>query len=655
MSNENINITLPDGTILEKPSGITGLEIAEGISTGLAKQSILVEVNDELRDLSFPILEDSTLKILKKDADEALELIRHDCAHVMAEAVQTLFPGTQVTIGPAIDNGFYYDFARDESFTLDDLEKIEKKMHEIIEVGHPFEREVWDRNKAIEYFEGIGEFYKTEIIKDLNEDEVITIYRQGEWLDLCRGPHSPTTNHIGKAFKLMKVAGAYWRGDENNEMLTRIYGTAWRTEKELRTYLNMLKEAEKRDHRKIGKEMKIFTFDDEVGAGLPLWLPNGSVIIEELENLAKETEDKAGYDRVRTPHITKGSLYEKSGHLSHYRESMFPAMDIDGSEYFLKPMNCPHHHKIFASLPRTYKELPIRLAEYGTCYRYEKSGQLFGLMRVRSMQMNDAHIYCSEEQFKEEFLSVCKMYLKYFEIFGIDKYEMRLSLHDPKKLGEKYVNEPELWLKTETLVREALEDGKLNFIEIPGEAAFYGPKIDVQVWSAIGREFTLATNQVDFAVPSRFDLTYTDNQNKPQTPLCIHRAPLGTHERFIGFLIEHFAGNFPLWLSPVQISIIPVSEKFNDYANTVYHTLKDNGIRVNLDTRNEKMGAKIRNAELSKIPIMIILGEKEVESNSISVRRRFVGNEGGISLNSFIKSCRQEINERLQMPSPKND
>ena len=655
MSNENINITLPDGTILEKPSGITGLEIAEGISSGLAKQSILVEVNDELRDLSYPILEDSTLKILKKDADEALELIRHDCAHVMAEAVQTLFPGTQVTIGPAIDNGFYYDFSREDAFTLDDLEKIEKKMHEIIDLGLPFEREVWDRKKAIDYFEEIGEIYKSEIIKDLPEEEEVTIYRQGEWMDLCRGPHLPTTKHIGKSFKLMKVAGAYWRGDENNEMLTRIYGTAWRTDKELRTYLNMLKEAEKRDHRKIGKEMKIFTFDDEVGAGLPLWLPNGSVIIEELENLAKETEDKAGYDRVRTPHITKGSLYEKSGHLSHYRESMFPAMDIDGNEYFLKPMNCPHHHKIFASLPRTYKELPVRLAEYGTCYRYEKSGQLFGLMRVRSMQMNDAHIYCSEEQFKEEFLSVCKMYLKYFEIFGIDKYEMRLSLHDPKKLGEKYVDEPELWLKTETLVREALEDGKLNFVEIPGEAAFYGPKIDVQVWSAIGREFTLATNQVDFAVPSRFDLTYTDNQNKPQTPLCIHRAPLGTHERFIGFLIEHFAGNFPLWLSPVQMSIIPVSEKFNDYANMVYHKLKDNGIRVNLDTRNEKMGAKIRNAELSKIPIMIILGEKEVESNSISVRRRFVGNEGGISLNSFIKSCKEEINERLQTPSPKND
>ena len=654
MSSEQIKITLPDGTILEKASGTTGLDVAEGISSGLAKQSILVEIDGELRDLSYPITKDCKLKILKKDADEALELIRHDCAHVMAEAVQTLYPGTQVTIGPAIDNGFYYDFSREEAFTPDDLEKIEKKMHEIIDLGRAFDREVWDRDKAIEYFEGIGEVYKSEIIRDLPGGEEVTIYRQGDWMDLCRGPHLPTTKHIGKSFKLMKVAGAYWRGDENNEMLTRIYGTAWRTDKELRTYLNMLQEAEKRDHRKIGKQMKIFTFDDEVGAGLPLWLPNGSVIIEELEGLAKESEEEAGYDRVRTPHITKGSLYEKSGHLSHYRESMFPAMDIDGNEYFLKPMNCPHHHKIYASSPRTYKELPIRLAEYGTCYRYEKSGQLFGLMRVRSMQMNDAHIYCSEKQFKDEFLAVCKMYLKYFEIFGIEKYEMRLSLHDPKKLGEKYVDEPELWLKTETLVREALQDGKLNFVEIPGEAAFYGPKIDVQVWSAIGKEFTLATNQVDFAVPGRFNLTYTDSNDKPQTPLCIHRAPLGTHERFIGFLIEHFAGDFPLWLSPVQMAIIPVSDKFNDYAQVVYDKLRANGIRVNLDTRNEKMGAKIRNAELSKIPVMIILGEKEVESNSISVRRRFVGNQGSVDLDSFIESSVDEIKQRAKSPTPSN-
>ena len=655
MSNNQIKITLPDGTILEKPSGVTGLDIAEGISSGLAKQSILVEINGELRDLSYPMRENCTLKILKKGADEALELIRHDCAHVMAEAVQELFPGTQVTIGPAIDNGFYYDFSREQAFTLDDLEKIEKKMRQIIELGRPFEREVWDRDQAIKHFTDIGELYKAEIIKDLPEDEEVTIYKQGQWMDLCRGPHLPTTKHIGVAFKLMKVAGAYWRGDEKNEMLTRIYGTAWRTEKELKTYLNMLKEAEKRDHRKIGKELKIFTFDDEVGAGLPLWLPNGSVIIEELEKLAKESEEDAGYDRVRTPHITKGSLYEKSGHLSHYKDSMFPAMDIDGNEYYLKPMNCPHHHKIFASSPRTYKELPIRLAEYGTCYRYEKSGQLFGLMRVRSMQMNDAHIYCSEKQFKEEFLSVCKMYLKYFEIFGIEKYEMRLSLHDPEKLGEKYVNEPDLWIKTEKLVREALQDGKLNFVEIPGEAAFYGPKIDVQVWSAIGREFTLATNQVDFAVPAKFNLTYTDSHDKDQTPLCIHRAPLGTHERFIGFLIEHFAGDFPLWLSPVQMAIIPVSEKFNDYAQMVYEKLKENGIRVKLDTRNEKMGAKIRAAELNKIPLMIILGEKEVESNSISIRRRFVGNQGSMDLGSFLKTILDEVKQRAKSPEKSND
>ena len=641
-----INITFPDGKTISKPDGITGLDIANDISTSLAKESVAIEVNSQLKDLSYPINEDASINIIKRSSDEALELIRHDCAHVMAEAVQALFPGTQVTIGPAIENGFYYDFAFAKPFLEEDLEKIENKMIEIINQGLSFEREVWDRNEAIKYFSKEGESYKAEIIKDLPENEEITIYRQGEWLDLCRGPHLPTTKHVGKAFKLMKVAGAYWRGDEKNEMLTRIYGTSWRNDKELNKYLDMLKEAEKRDHRKIGKEMKIFTFDEEVGPGLPLWLPNGSVIIEELEKLAKETEEKAGYDRVKTPHITKGALYEKSGHLSHYKESMFPAMDIDGNEYYLKPMNCPHHHKIYASSPRTYKELPIRLSEYGTCYRYEKSGQLFGLMRVRSMQMNDAHIYCTEEQFKEEFLSVCKMYLKYFDIFGIDKYEMRLSLHDPDKLGEKYVNEPDLWIKTENLVREALEDGKLNFVEIPGEAAFYGPKIDVQVWSAIGREFTLATNQVDFAIPSKFDLTYVDSSGQEKTPLCIHRAPLGTHERFIGFLIEHYAGNFPLWLMPVQMVIIPISDKFNDYAQSIYSKLKNNNIRVHIDTRSEKMGAKIRTAEISKIPIMIIVGEKEVNDKSISVRRKFSGDMGSLKLDAFIDSINEEIHNR---------
>ena len=643
---KEIIVTFPDGNTVKKPYGITGLKIAEDISNSLAKESVAIEINDKLRDLSYSITENASIKIIKKNAEEALELIRHDCAHVMAEAVQELFPGTQVTIGPAIDNGFYYDFAFKKPFVSDDLEKIENKMHEIIDKGLPFERQVWNRKEAIDYFNNQGETYKAEIIQDLPNDEDISIYKQGEWLDLCRGPHLPTTKHVGKSFKLMKVAGAYWRGNENNEMLTRIYGTCWRNNKELNKYLEMLKEAEKRDHRKIGKEMKIFTFDDEVGPGLPLWLPNGSVIIEELEKLAKETEEKAGYDRVKTPHITKGSLYEKSGHLSHYKDSMFPAMDIDGNEYYLKPMNCPHHHKIYASSPRTYKELPLRLCEYGTCYRYEKSGQLFGLMRVRSMQMNDAHIYCTEEQFKEEFLAVCKMYLKYFEIFGIEKYEMRLSLHDPDKLGEKYVDEPDLWIKTEKLVRESLQDGKLNFVEIPGEAAFYGPKIDVQVWSAIGKEFTLATNQVDFAIPSRFNLTYIDNKNEEQTPLCIHRAPLGTHERFIGFLIEHYAGNFPLWLTPVQMVIIPISDKFNDYAYLVFDELKKHNIRVQIDTRGEKMGAKIRNAEISKIPIMIIIGEQEVNNNTISIRRKFSGDKGSFSLTDFIDVVTTEITNR---------
>ena len=643
---EKINITLPDGSKKEFSKGITGYDIALNISEGLAKQAILVEINGQLRDLSYPITEDSDLKILKKDADIALEIIRHDCAHVMAEAVQFLFPGTQITIGPAIENGFYYDFAAENPFTMEDLEKIEKKMHEIIDKGETLTREIWSREEAIKHFDEIGESYKVQLIGDIPNEEELTVYKHTGWLDLCRGPHMPTTGHVGKAFKLMKVAGAYWRGDEKNEMLTRIYGTAWRTEKELKTYLNMLEEAEKRDHRKIGKELKIFTFDDEVGPGLPLWLPNGTVLVDQLEKLAKDTEDRLGYERVRTPHITKGSLYEKSGHLSHYKDSMFPAMDIDGNKYYLKPMNCPHHHKIYASSPRTYRDLPIKLTEYGTCYRYEKSGQLFGLMRVRSMQMNDAHIYCSEDQFKNEFLSVCKMYLKYFEIFGIEKYEMRLSLHDPDKLGEKYVNEPDLWLKTEQLVREALEDGELNFVEIPGEAAFYGPKIDVQVWSAIGREFTLATNQVDFAIPSKFGLTYKDSQDSDKIPLCIHRAPLGTHERFIGFLIEHFAGDFPLWLAPTQISIISISDKFNDYATMIYEELKSCGIRSKLDLRNEKMGAKIRKSELEKIPIMFIIGENEAKNNSVSVRRRFEGNLGEVKFKDYLNSIKKEINNK---------
>ena len=638
-----IIITFPDGNKEEFKKGITGYDIAYAISPSLAKESIAVELNSELRDINYQIINDSIIKIIKIKDEESLELIRHDCAHVMAEAVQELFPGTQVTIGPAIKDGFYYDFYREKPFTDDDLIIIEKKMHHIIKRNDKFIREVWDRDKAIKYFSSIKEIYKTKIINDLPPNEEITIYKQGKWMDLCRGPHLPSTKFIGKAFKLMKVSGAYWKGDSSNEMLSRIYGTAWRNTEELAQYLEQIKEAEKRDHRKLGKELKLFTFDEEVGPGLPLWLPNGTVIVDELEKLAKETEDSLGYLRVRTPHITKEILYEKSGHLNHFKESMFPAMDIDGNKYYIKPMNCPHHHKIFASSPRSYKELPLRLSEYGTCYRYEKSGQLFGLMRVRSMQMNDAHIYCSEKQFKDEFLSVCNLYLKYFEIFGIEKYEMRLSLHNPKELGEKYINEPELWLKTEKLVKEVLSEGKLNYVEISGEAAFYGPKIDVQVWSSIGKEFTLATNQVDFAIPSKFGLVYKDENDCNTTPLCIHRAPLGTHERFIGFLIEHFGGDFPLWLSPNQIVIIPVSEKNNEYAENIYKKLRANNIRTLLDLRDEKVGAKIRKAELSKIPIMLIIGEKEELNKNISIRRRKKGDLGSMRLKDFMSDISREI------------
>lgn len=408
----------------------------------------------------------------------------------------------------------------------------------------------------------------------------------------------------------------------------------------------MLEEQKKRDHRKIGKELDLYFFDDEVGPGLPLWTPNGTVIIDELEALAKEKETASGYLRVRTPHLTKGDLFSKSGHLDHYSSSMFSPMDVDGIDYYMKPMNCPYHHKIFANTPKSYRDLPYRISEYGTCYRYEKSGELFGLMRVRSMQMNDGHIYCSEEQFKEEFIDVCNLYMMYFKIFGIEKYEMRLSLHDPKGLGDKFIDNPTLWKKTEDDVRNALKDAKLKFVESVGDAAFYGPKIDVQVWSSIGKEFTLATNQVDFAIPERFNLHYTDKDGSLKTPLCIHRAPLGTHERFIGFLIEHFGGNFPLWLAPRQVTILPVSDKYNDYAYSVCNTLKTKGLRVDVDSRSEKIGSKIRDAEMQKVNIMVIVGEKEVEESTLTIRRRFIKQQQTVSIEDFSEEILDEINDR---------
>ena len=649
-----INITLPDNSVKTMPTGTTSQQVADSIGSGLARAVVVAKIDGTLTDLNHPLETDCALELFTGDTPEGHDTLLHSTAHLMAQAVKVLYPHAKVTIGPTIENGFYYDFDVDVSFSNEVLAKIEQKMKELAKSGQDIVRQEMSVGVAVKMFAEMGEPYKVEIIGEIDPDEVISAYTQNDFTDLCRGPHVSNTKKI-KYFKLLSTSGAYWRGDENNKMLQRIYGTVVASKDALKTHLYNLEEAKKRDHRKLGKELQLFTFDEEVGPGLPLWLPNGAVMIEELEQLAKETERKAGYDQVRTPHLTKGSLYEKSGHLEHYKESMYPAMDIDGTEYYVKPMNCPHHHKIYSAIPKSYRDLPVRLSEYGTCYRYEKSGQLFGLMRVRSLQMNDAHIYCTKEQFKQEFLAVCNLYLKYFKIFGIEKYVMRLSLHDQEGLGKKYVNEPELWLETEQWVREALLEGDMDFIEVTGEAAFYGPKIDVQVWSAIGKEFTLATNQVDFAIPQKFNLTYTDEQGKDQTPLCIHRAPLGTHERFIGFLIEHFGGNFPLWLAPIQVAVLPVSDKNLDYANKISEDLKSAGIRVKLNDRADKIGAKIRQAELEKINVMLVVGEKEATNDTVSVRRRFEGDSGVQSTSSLINQLVEEIKQRRLSHSKKTE
>ncbi|QXD30875.1 threonine--tRNA ligase [Candidatus Pelagisphaera phototrophica] len=582
-----------------------------------------------------------------------LEEIRHSSSHVLATAVLRLFPDAKLDIGPPTDTGFYYDFDLEHKFTAEDLEKIEAAMKKVIKENQKFERIEVSREEAVTMITDFGQTeYKLSRLRDIPEGEQVSFYRNGEFLDLCAGTHVNYTKKI-KAFKLLSVAGAYHRGDSNNKQLQRIYGTAFQSKDELAEYLEMLEEAKKRDHRRLGKEMQLFTFDSEhVGPGLPLWMPKGTELVEELEKLAKETEFEAGYDRVRTPHIAKESLYLTSGHLPYYEESMFPAMEFEeetGGEkvrYFLKAMNCPHHHKIYAAVPRSYRDLPLRLAEYGTCYRYEQSGELMGLMRVRSMQMNDAHIYCTAEQFEAEFNAVNEMYLKYFKLFGFEKYLMRFSTHDPDKLGKKFVDNPELWLKTENMVRDVLQASGINYVEVPNEAAFYGPKIDVQVWSAIGREFTIATNQVDFAVPARFGLEYTTSENKKETPLCIHRAPLGTHERFIGFLIEHFGGDFPTWLAPEQVRVLPISDKIADYAQSILADLKAAGVRATADLHAEKLGAKIRKAELEKVPNVLIVGASEAEEGNVSVRSRFEGNRGSMSREAFLTDLLEAIQVR---------
>ncbi|MFI5155150.1 MAG: threonine--tRNA ligase [Chitinophagales bacterium] len=640
-----VRISFPDGAVREYNDGITALEIAKSISEGLAKKVIAASVNGEIWDATRGISKDASLKLLTWNDAEGKSTFWHSSAHLLAEAVESTFPGVKFWVGPPVENGFYYDMDLGGRHISDeDLRKLEVKMADLARKNNIYIRKEIPKTEAVAYFKEKGDEYKLDLLEGLKDGE-ITFYTQGEFTDLCRGPHIPNTGFI-KAVKLTNIAGAYWKGDEKNKQLTRIYGISFPSQKELDEWLQLVEEAKKRDHRKLGKELGIFTMDEDVGPGLPLWMPNGTIIIEELEKLAKETEEKGGYKRVVTPHIAKESLYITSGHLPYYQDSMYPPMELEGQKYYLKAMNCPHHHKIFAAEPKSYKDLPLRLAEYGTCYRYEQSGELFGLMRVRCLHMNDAHIYCSKEQFAQEFRAVNEMYLKYFSIFGISKFVMRLSLHDPAKLGQKYINEPQLWLETEDMVRKVLKDTATPFVEVPDEGAFYGPKIDVQIWSTIGREFTLATNQVDFAQGLRFKLEFTNKENHAETPLIIHRAPLGTHERFIGFLLEHYAGKFPVWLAPLQVKILPITDKLMDYAQTILEYLKNADIRAEIDDRSEKIGKKIRDTEIAKVPYMLVIGEKEANDKKVALRRQGKGDLGSRSVEEFVTELKREIKER---------
>ncbi|MCB8965303.1 MAG: threonine--tRNA ligase [Ardenticatenaceae bacterium] len=591
--------------------------------------------------------------------------MRHTLAHVLAQAVLEVYPEAKLGIGPPIQDGFYYDFdlgtaenGKPRTFKPDDLPQLEARMRTIVAGKHDLRcREVSaaeaqalfaDQPYKLELIDGLAQGQADADGNPLAEPVVISTYRHDNFEDLCRGPHLAHTGDIPvDGFKLMSVAGVYWRGDEKRPQLQRIYGTAWANKRDLQRHLRMLEEAKKRDHRTLGRQLEIYMMDEEIGPGLPLWLPNGNILREEIAKLAREMEDAGGYQQVSTPHIAKESLYVRSRHLPYYADSMYAPMDRDGSRYYLKPMNCPFHHKIYASKPRSYRDLPLRLAEYGMIYRYEQSGELFGLMRVRAAQQNDAHIYVPEAQFEAEFMAVMDLYRHYFRLFGIDKYVMRLSKHSKAGLGKKYVDNEVMWLKMEELVRQTMIRHHIPFVEAEDEAAFYGPKIDVQIWSAIGREFSLATNQVDFAQPASFNLTFTNRQGEEEMPLCIHRAPLGSHERFIGFLIEHYAGDFPVWLAPEQVRVIPITDEQNEYAVQLTRQMAHLGIRAHADLDGSRMNAKIRAAQVMKVPYMLIIGEREVREGTVSLRRRDGQRQQGVSPLAFISHVRERIEGRL--------
>lgn len=642
-----VKITFPDGAVREYEKGVTIEEIAASISPGLKKNALAGKVNGELVDLYTPLEDDAAIEIVTYDTQEGLEIMRHSTAHLMAQAIKRLYHDKNVKlgIGPVIEDGFYYDIDMDHSLTPDDLVRIEKEMERIVQENLPIRRQVVSREEAVRVYKDIGDHLKLELIHDLPEDAVITIYEQGEFFDLCRGPHVPSTGKI-KAFKLLSVAGAYWRGDSKNKMLQRIYGTAFPKKAQLDEHLHMLEEAKKRDHRKLGREHEIFTFSQEVGQGLPLWLPNGAKLRRTLERYIVDLEERLGYQHVYTPVLANVELYKISGHWDHYQEDMFPTMQMDNEELVLRPMNCPHHMMIYKSRMHSYRDLPVRIAELGTMHRYEMSGALTGLHRVRAMTLNDAHIFCRPDQIKEEFARVVELIQKVYEDFGIKDYRFRLSYRDPQDT-EKYYPDDEMWEMSQRILREVVEEMGLPYFEAEGEAAFYGPKLDVQIKTALGKEETLSTAQLDFLLPERFELEYVGEDGQKHRPVVIHRGIISTMERMTAFLLENFAGALPVWLSPVQAKVIPVSNQFDDYAKQVHDRLVAAGIRAETDLRNEKLGYKIREAQMQRIPYMLVVGEQERQAGTASVRKRGQGDLGAKPLDEVIAQIRSDIDNKV--------
>ncbi|WP_440677464.1 threonine--tRNA ligase [Candidatus Pelagibacter sp. HIMB1587] len=625
-------ITLPDGNNIDFPNKVTGLEVAEKISKSLAKQAMVISVDGELKDLEHLIEKDCSVKIFTSKNPEGLETIRHDTAHILAMAVQELFPGTQVTIGPVIENGFYYDFARKDPFTEDDLTKIENKMKEIVDRDEITKREVWDRNKAIDHFKKKGEIYKAELIEAIPENEDVSIYFHGDWHDLCRGPHLSSTGKIGKYFKLMKVSGAYWRGDSNNEMLQRIYGTSWASQKDLDEHLKRIEEAEKRDHRKLGKEMDLFHFREE-SPGSVFWHERGWALFQKLINYMRSRQDAAGYKEVNTPEILDRQLWEKSGHWEKYGENMYTSETPDEKVFAIKPMNCPGHIQVFNQGLKSYRDLPLRITEFGKVHRYEPSGALHGLLRVRAFTQDDAHIFCAEDQITSECLNVTNLILDIYKDLGFENVILKYADRPEVRVGDD-----EVWDKAEASLLEAVKASKLEYSINKGEGAFYGPKIEFVLRDAIGRDWQCGTLQVDLNLPGRLDASYVDKDGTKKVPVMLHRALFGSLERFIGILIENYAGKFPFWISPLQTMVIPISEEFNDYAIEVSKKIKDAGISSAVDTKNNNLNYKIRDHSLTKIPLLLICGKKEVDSNSVTIRRLDSNKQENMDIDSFLKT-----------------